>query len=226
MISLIQPSVARVVVVSRSPRLSADTARWLADDVTSVVHCTDLSRLLADERPDVVVVDRALLGDVGAELRRLRRRWLTVTIIVVGAANDSDIARLLDAGADDAVALGSSVLAARLHALTRRARTVNAGTRIAVGDIMFDRESRRVWCAGREVALTRTEEALLDCLFWYVPRPVSTVTIAEFVWGLDVTPARRRLIRVYVGYLRTKLTASARVEIRTVRGTGYQFSAR
>ena len=94
------------------------------------------------------------------------------------------------------------------------------------GDILFDRESRRVWCAGREVELTRTEESFLDCLFWHAPRPVSVTTLTDFVWGDEVSPERRAMVRVYIGYLRTKLEPSRRVVIRTVRGLGYTFSAR
>jgi DNA-binding response OmpR family regulator len=159
-------------------------------------------------------------------MRRIRKRWPTVIIVVVNAAGEADVARLLDAGADDAVAASSPVLPSRLHALTRRARTLNAGARIAVGDILFDRESRRVWCAGREVELTRTEEAFLDCLFWHSPRTVGVTTLTDFVWGADVTPDKRSMVRVYIGYLRAKLKASRRVVIRTVRGVGYTFTPR
>jgi DNA-binding response OmpR family regulator len=224
MIASSQLPVARVVVVTPSERIWSDATRWLADDATSVVRCEDPSRLATDERPDVVVLDRRLIDESDGVLRRIRKRWLTVIIVVVEAADDADVSRLLDAGADDAVTVASPVLASRLHALTRRARTVNAGARIAVGDILFDRESRRVWCAGREVTLTRTEEAFLDCLFWHSPQPVGVTTLTDFVWGEEVTPEKRGLVRVYIGYLRTKLKGSRRVAIRTVRGLGYGFA--
>jgi DNA-binding response OmpR family regulator len=41
-----------------------------------------------------------------------------------------------------------------------------------------------------------------------------------------VTPERRSLVRVYIGYLRTKLSASRQVVIRAVRGVGYGFVER
>jgi DNA-binding response OmpR family regulator len=180
------------------------------------------------ERPDVVILDGASPDETKRRMRYLRHRWPTLGIVVVNANHDADVASLLDAGADDAVVRGSSVLGARLHALTRRARTINAGTRIAVGDIVFDRESRRVWCAGREVQMTPREFAMLDCMFWNAPRPVGPITLADFVWGdaEAASGARRSVVEVYIGYLRRKLAASRSVIIRTVRGKGYRFDPR
>ena len=44
-----------------------------------------------------------------------------------------------------------------------------------VGDIVFEREAHRVWCAGREVDMSPREFAVLDCLFWKAPATVSAV---------------------------------------------------
>jgi two-component system OmpR family response regulator len=180
------------------------------------------------ERPDVVILDGTSPDEAKRRMRYLRHRWPTLGIAVVNANNDADVASLLDAGADDAIVRSSPVLGARLHALTRRARTINAGTRIAVGDIVFDRESHRVWCAGQEVQMTPREFAMLDCMFWNAPRPVGPITLADFVWGdaEAAAGARRSVVEVYIGYLRRKLAASRSVIIRTVRGKGYQFDPR
>jgi two-component system, OmpR family, response regulator len=179
-------------------------------------------------RPDVVILDGSSTDDAKRRMRYLRHRWPTIGIAVVNASDDVDVTRLLDAGADDAIVRESPVLGARLHALTRRARTANAGTRIAVGDIVFDRESRRVWCAGQEVQMTPREFAMLDCMFWNAPRPVGPITLADFVWGdaEAASGARRSVVEVYMGYLRRKLAASRSVMIRTVRGVGYRFDPR
>jgi DNA-binding response OmpR family regulator len=180
------------------------------------------------ERPDVVILDGSSPDEATRRMRYLRHRWPTIGIAVVNASDEADVARLLDAGADDAIVHGSPAFGARLHALTRRARTVNAGSRIAVGDIVFDRESRRVWCAGQEVQMTPREFAMLDCMFWNAPRPVGPITLADFVWGdaEAASGARRGVVEVYIGYLRRKLAASRSVMIRTVRGVGYRFDPR
>ena len=52
------------------------------------------------------------------------------------------------------------------------------------------------------------------------------MTFTDFLWGNEATPERRGMVRVYVAYLRTKLSSSRRVIIRTVRGGGYWFAVR
>jgi DNA-binding response OmpR family regulator len=225
------PSTVTVVIVADGA--DAATIQVLIQDENTVVvrrpWPSDADDAAAQwDRPDLVVLDGASADDTPRRMRYLRHRWPTIGIAVTNARDDAEVARLLDAGADDAIVRGSPLLANRLQALARRARTVNAGTRIAVGDIVFDRESRRVWCAGNEVRMTPREFAMLDCMFWNAHRPVGTTTLADFVWGDgDVdTGARRSVVEVYIGYLRKKLAASRSVMIRTVRGVGYGFAPR
>lgn len=181
------------------------------------------------ERPDVVVLDGAADDDdVVRRVGHLRRRWPTIGIAIVNAIDEGCVAEWLDAGADEAIVRGSRLLGPRLQAIVRRARTLNAGSRVAVGDITFDRETRRVSCAGREVPMTPREVAVLECMFRNAPRTVGTVTLADFVWGDDEASAesRRSVVEVYIGYLRRKLANSRSVMIRTVRGVGYRFDQR
>jgi two-component system response regulator MprA len=220
------------IVVVGDDRITQLVESILGDDQT-VVRRQAAPELHPDatadwERPDVVVLDRACASDAPRQMRYLRHRWPTVLIAVVDTADEADMCRMLDAGADEAVVRGSPLLAPRLHAIARRARTVNAGMRIAVGDIVFDREAHRVWCAGREVQVTPREFAMIDCLFWNAPQPVGHTTLAEFVWGdADATPETRRgAIEVYMASLRRKLAASPKVVIRTIRGVGYRFDPR
>lgn len=217
---------ARVAVLTMSDDTWRRVHAVLAEPNTTLSRYASIAELVEGERADIVVTDRSVLTGGGMVLRRLRQRSLTCTLIVNGALDEADAGQLLDLGADDVIRTGDRLLAPRLRAAARRARTVNAGSRVAIGDIMFDRESRRVWCAGHEVKLTRTEESVLDCLFWYAPRAVSIDEITSFVWGGDGTRGRRNLVHVYMGYLRSKLHDSRQVVIRTVRGVGYEFAAR
>ncbi|HET9013297.1 MAG TPA: winged helix-turn-helix domain-containing protein [Gemmatimonadaceae bacterium] len=226
---LTHPPVASVAIVA-----TAELAERLGDAVsdagTSVVlHEPAASGRLDTEqweRPDVLLVERTALRDLARDIWHLRRRWPTISIAVVNARDEADAERMLDAGADDAIIGGSRLLRARLLALSRRARTVNAGARIAIGDVVFDRESRRVWCNGAEVPMTPRECAVIDCLFWNSPRPVGVSTLADFVWGDTAVAERRNVIDVYIGYVRRKLSASRSVVLRTVRGVGYSLSPR
>lgn len=222
-------ATATVALVSRDPGLAEVFQSLIVDEATPVVfHRTfeELLTSLATSSPDVVVVDDRAYLEAPQQIRLLRRRLPSVHIVYVNVMDEERSIVLLDSGADEAILTSAATLVARLQAATRRARTVNAGVRIAVGDIVFDRESRRVWCAGREVALTPHELGVVDCLFWHSPRPVNVDTLADFVWGENSSSNRRTLVQVYISYVRKKLAASTQVAIRFARGAGYEFSPR
>jgi DNA-binding response OmpR family regulator len=221
---------ASIAVVTEDDALARSITEMLRDETTQVVqhpaHAVASRDTFKTERPDIVVLDRGTIPDVGGQIRHLRRRWPTIEVVVVNIRDDADAECMLDDGADDAIVSGSPLLAARLHARARHARTVNAGARIAVGDVVFERETQRVWCAGEEVVMTPREVAVLDCLFWHAQRPVSVTTLADFVWGDADATDRRGAVEVYIGYIRRKLAASRSVVIRTIRHAGYQFDLR
>ena len=216
-------AVARIGLCTNDATLLALVERTLVDEETQVVrfaHDAGVDKERADPQPDVVLLDRATVSDIGRRMRLARRRWPTTAIVVLSARDDADCARLLDEGADDVCIVRSSLLPSRLHAIARRARTLNADKRIAVGDVVLDREHRRVWCAGDEVSLSPREYDVLSCLVHYAPRVVGRQTLTEYVWGM-ATPARPNTVEVYVGYLRRKLARSRTVAIETVRRAGY-----
>src|SRR6476661_2062115 len=218
---LTHPPVASVAIVATA-ELAGLLGDTVSDESTSIVHHEPAAGGRLDtegwERPDVLLIDRTALRDLARDIWHLRRRWPTISIAVVNARDEADAERMLDAGADDAIIAGSRLLKARLLAMARRARTVNAGSRIAIGDVVFDREAHRVWCNGTEVLMTPRECAVIDCLFWNSPRPVGVNTLADFVWGDTAVANRRNVIDVYIGYVRRKLSASRYVVLRTVRG--------
>ena len=174
---------------------------------------------------DVVVVDYQSTPDVSRRIRLLRARWPMCGIIVLNVGGVRECASLLDEGADDACTRSSHLVVERLHALMRRARTLNAGFRSAIGDVVMDREHRRVWCAAHEVPLSGREFDVLLCLFDHAPRVVAKTTLAAIVWRGDSAP-HGNTVEVYVGYVRRKLAASRLVGIRTVRGVGYALTPR
>jgi two-component system OmpR family response regulator len=181
---------------------------------------------VAWDRPDIAVLDASADGDALERTRYLRRRWPTMDVIVVNTPTREEALELMEAGANDATVQLTAAFRARLRASVRRASALNAASRIAVGDIVFEREAHRVWCAGREVEMSPREFAVLDCLFWKAPGIVSADSLADFVWGDASVKARRGVVEVYISYLRRKLASSEQVVIGTVRGAGYRFEAR
>jgi DNA-binding response OmpR family regulator len=222
-------ATATVALVSRDVGLVEVFHSLIVDESTAVsVHPSfeGLLSSLDSSAPDVVVLDDRAEFDASQQIRLLRRRLPSIHILYVNVPDESRSILLLHSGADDAITTSAPTLVARLQAAMRRARTVNAGVRIAVGDIVFDREARRVWCAGHQVALTPHELGVVDCLFWHTPKPVNVDTLADFVWGQKSSHNRRTLVQVYVSYVRKKLAASTQVAIRFARGSGYEFSPR
>ena len=207
-------------------RLSAT----LGDDSTVVAHVGSLEALEAIESPpDVLVLDASQEEMIAPRtLMRIRRRWPTATVLVLNVETEAASSRLLDAGVDDAIEARCTWLhaAARLSAATRRARTANALLRRRVGDVIYDRESRRVWCAGSEVTLAPRELAVLDCLWWRAGDVVGHNTLLDFVWSEEPSSTRNNRVEVYISYLRRKLSRSNLVSIETVRGMGYRLGLR
>ena len=221
----VERATATILVLCRDPAFVQSYLKTVADDRTRLVTRVDWSvdspdNGCAAEPPDVVVLDAASLLDAKLQLRRVRRRWRTAAILVANAPDEDECQQYIDEGADDACATGSRLLRTRIQALARRARALNGDLRVALGDIVIDREHRRAWCAGMLVALTPREYDLLLILFERAPEPVEKHEIAAAVWanGRDRTT---NAIEVYVGYLRRKLQRSKCLELRTQRNVGY-----
>ena len=216
---------ATILVLSRDPAFVPTHLDAVADDRTRVVTRADWSTDGPDgngtsDLPDVVVIDAASLRDGMLQLRRARRRWRTASILVANASDEAQCGQYIDEGADDACVAGSCMLRTRLQALARRARALNGDLRIALGDVVIDREHRRAWCAGVPLRLTPKEFDLLLLLFEHAPDVVEKHQIAAVVWASE-RDRTANAIEVYVGYLRRKLRRSACLELRTRRNHGY-----
>ena len=148
--------------------------------------------------------------------------------MLTARGEESERIRGLGTGADDYVVKPFSVpeLLARIAALLRRSRPERVAAILGAGDIELDRERRRVFRAGRELALGPTEFRLLEYLLQSPGRVFSREQLLDGVWGNDVY-IEDRTVDVHVGRLRKALSnAGERDPIRTVRGSGYAFDER
>ena len=187
---------------------------------------------LRETTPDLILLDWMLPGLSGIELcRRLRARPETKQlpiIMLTARGEESERIRGLGTGADDYVVKPFSVpeLLARIAALLRRASPERVAAVLSAGDIELDRERRRAFRAGRELALGPTEFRLLEYLLQSPGRVFSREQLLDGVWGNDVY-IEDRTVDVHVGRLRKALSDSGeRDPIRTVRGSGYAFDER
>ena len=191
-----------------------------------------LDRVLAGQRPDLVILDLMLPGEDGLSIcRRLRARGGSVPILMLTAKADPiDRVVGLEMGADDYLAkpFNPRELLARVRALLRRARgTADAepSRRYAFAGLVIDLDSRRLSTeAGELIVLTAAEFELLTC---FVQRPRRVLTRDQL---LDWTRGRMaeaydRTIDMTISRLRKKIEAATPgLElISTVRNNGYLF---
>ena len=220
-------AVAHVAIVSDDRTFRRQVQALIVDQQMLVsdleVDETGLIDVRASAPPDLIVLDYQCRATVFRSLRRVRRRCPTTAIFVARVENESSGALLLDEGADIVCIVGSPLLPALVNAAARRCRASNADTRIVFGDLILDREHRRVWNAGREMLLSRREYDLVYCLFCHAPRAVGRETLTEFVWGESEHPMPNT-VEVYIGYIRRKLLHGSKVAIKTVRGVGYALT--
>jgi two-component system, OmpR family, response regulator len=178
---------------------------------------------------DAVLLDLNLPDGSGlAALREARSRGDRTSVLVLTARNriDERIAGL-DAGADDYLGkpfeLGE--LAARLRALVRRAKGVEALTE--VGGLRLDRAAGRFFVLAGDTAfgmeLPAREHAVLVELMTPPGRVVSKRALSEKLSSFDEHLGDNAL-EAFVSRLRKKLVGSGST-IRTLRGLGYLIEA-
>jgi len=187
--------------------------------------------LLAEQVPDLVLLDWMLPDSSGIEFaRRVRREpaWQKVPIIMLTArAEEDDKVRGLGAGADDYVTKPFSVreLQARMQAVLRRLSSATTPEKtLSFAGLTLDNEQHRVSVAGRSLQLGPTEYRLLQFFLQNPERVHSRTQLLDNVWGQNVY-VDERTVDVHIRRLR-KVLASVKLDkhIQTVRGFGYRFS--
>jgi DNA-binding response OmpR family regulator len=177
---------------------------------------------------DLIVLDILLPEMDGlAVCRELRRRDVRVPILMLTARDAiDDRVTGLDAGADDYLVKPFALkeLLARLRALIRRAADAPKSSVLQVADLTLDTLTHRVKRAGKVIALTAKEYAVLECLMRDTSRVLTRAMIAEHVWNYDVYN-QSNVVNVYIRNLRRKIDDAAELKlIHTIRGSGYRLS--
>ena len=191
--------------------------------------CRAARRLLADERPQLALIDWMLPDMSGLELTRLMKRdseFDDIAVIMLTArADEHDKVTGLEGGADDYMTKPFSPreLVARIKAVLRRSGS-GEGETVKSGGIELDAAAHRVMANGHEVHLGPTEYRLLSYLLTHPDRVYSRSQLLDRVWGANIY-VEERTVDVHVRRLRKALTEFG-VEryIQTVRGAGYRFS--
>ncbi|MFC4059424.1 response regulator transcription factor [Planomonospora corallina] len=197
--------------------------------VSSAPTAMDGLRLAVEERPDLVVLDLGLPDLDGLDLLRMLRAVSRVPVIVATARDgEEEMARLLDAGADDYVVkpFGATQLDARIRAVLRRAGDGRPDDTVAVGGLRVNPRTRQATLDGAPLDLSPRE---FDLLHYLAARPGEVVTKRELlthVWQVPYGGADKT-VDVHLSWLRRKLgeTSAAPRYLQTVRGVGVRLAA-
>ncbi|GIJ29608.1 DNA-binding response regulator [Micromonospora qiuiae] len=215
-----------MLVVEDEDVLADAIAEWLRREAFAVDVAYDgdaaLERLGVNAY-EVVVLDRDLPVVHGDDVCRAiaDAGGATRVLMLTAAAAVRDRVAGLALGADDYLVKPFALveLAARVHALTRRAAPA-APPALRRAGIVVEPARREVHRDGRYVPLTRKEFAVLAELLRADGAVVSAEELLERVWDEHIDPFTN-VVRVTVMKLRRKLGDPPVVE--TVPGVGYRI---
>ena len=184
-------------------------------------------QIIAEEEPDVIILDLGLPDMDGiAVLRQLRSARQTPVVVLSARQESDDIVEALDEGADDYVTkpFGMEELLARVRTALRRGQVGHQPMVVQAGDLELDLGEQRARRSGAAVHLTPTEWRLVDTLARRPGQLVRQQELLHQVWG----PAYARetnYLRVYLAQLRRKLEdePSRPRHFLTEPGVGYRF---
>lgn len=190
-------------------------------------------QVLANRKPDAIVLDVMMPGFDGFELLQLlRHRGDNVPILFLSARDAvEDRVRGLRLGGDDYLTKPFSLIevVARLENLLRRSRanrpTGEGPARddeslMRCGDLELDESQHRVSRSGVVIELSPTEFRLLSYLMRNQGRVLSKSQILEHVWHYDFG-REANVVERFVSNLRRKIDPLGTPILRTVRGFGY-----
>ncbi len=177
---------------------------------------------------DGVILDVMLPGLSGVEVAaRSRKAGVRTPILMLTAKSELDDKVLgLDAGADDYVTkpFQPRELLARVRALCRRGMPL-VDDRLCAGDLALDGKSLTLHCTatGQSVHLSEKECRVLEYLMTNRKQILSKEQLAVKIWGYE-DEAEYNKVEVYISFARKKLAfVGSRVEIKAVRGAGYEL---
>ncbi len=225
----------KVLLIDDSPEIIEVVSlcfqlRWNGVQILTAGDGSRGLALVKTANPDIVVLDVGLPDINGFEVLREIRSFSQIPVIMLTVrAEDTDIARGLEMGADDYITKPFShiELMARVQAVMRRFREPTAKTGnlpLASDRLWIDVGSKEVKVNGETARPTSTEFKLLEYMVKNEGRLLSHEKLLSQVWG-DTYRDARDLLRVHVQHLRRKLgdsIESPRIIV-TEHGMGYKF---
>ena len=217
----------RIVVVEDNEMLLSGISKTLQDAGYSVEAFNDGDRAnqhLIHEGAELAIIDINLPNMDGLSITQAaRQRQQNFPILILTARSSThDRVAGLDAGADDYLVKPFEMeeLEARVRALARR-RGHYLDECTQLGNIEYQRNSRRLFISGVEIDIPRREKMLFEALLDKQGQFVSKTTLADSLYGVG-SDTDMNAVELSVSRLRRSLKDSG-VIIKTARGIGYML---
>jgi DNA-binding response OmpR family regulator len=222
-----------ILLVDDEPSIIQLAQMYLEQDGYQVISAGNGRAALdqiAEQNPDLVVLDVMLPEMDGFEVcRRLRGKDNPVLILML-TARDEDIDKVvgLELGADDYLTkpFNPRELVARVRAMLRRAarmteNAVGKNKVIQLKDLRIDPARREVFVNGEQVELRTQEFDLLMTFATHKSMVLTREQLLKLAWGYEYY-GQTRTVDVHVAHLRKRI-ANSQVSIETVTGIGYKL---
>ena len=203
----------RILAVDDDPQ----ALRYITDILSRAGYATvatsnpaDIGRIMAEEKPHLVLLDLVLPDRDGIEVMSDVRARADVPVIFLSAyGHDETIARAFDMGAADYVVkpFSPTELTARIRAALRKQVDLLEGEPSApyeADELSIDYARRRAAVSGETVELTATEYNVLHELAANAPRVLTHGALLHRVWGPERV-GEPWLVRDVIKRLRHKL---------------------
>ncbi len=221
----------KILIVEDEPKVASFIKKGLeennyeAEIAYDGISAEKLSRMY---NYNLYILDVIIPGISGLDLcRKLKQMHEHIPVLMLTALGSTDDKLLgFDAGADDYLLKPFEFreLLARIKVLLRKADSQpHTVSKLVVGDLELNLESKVAKRAGQDIELTAKEFLLLEYFMRNKGRVLSRNDIAENVWDIDFDFGTN-VVDVYVNFLRKKIDKGFSSKlIHTKVGFGYIF---
>ncbi len=188
---------------------------------------------IANEKPDIILLDLMLPDIDGSQLCRMIRlneESRSIPIIMLSAkSKEEDKIEGLKVGADDYITKPFSIreLDARIESVLRRSRnsisedSIKDNSIVYFKDLLVDHSDYKVYREGQDLEFTLYEFKILDSLIENNGRVLSREELLNIL-GADQSKIDNRTVDVHIRNIRKKIDGDTNDYIETIRGVGYK----
>jgi len=181
--------------------------------------------LLSIKQFDIAILDVMLPKNDGFTLAEQVKKLVPGLpfLFLTARREKEDVLKGLGLGADDYMVKPFDVdeLILRVQNILRRSNTVPQPTELfTLGGFLFEPSQLRLTSAGGSTLLTKKESGVLEFLARQPGRIVSRQIILEQLWD-SADYFSGRSLDVYIGRLRKLLEQDSRIQLESVRGSGF-----